>query len=30
MTYKREGLKQIPDQGDEGSCTAFALCNIIN
>ena len=30
MTYKREGLKTIPDQGDEGSCTAFAMCNIIN
>ena len=30
MTYKREWLKIIPDQGDEESCTAFALCNIIN
>lgn len=30
MTYKRQGLKIIPDQGNEGSCTAFALCNIIN
>lgn len=30
MTYKRQGLKVIPDQGDEGSCTAFAMCNIIN
>lgn len=30
MTYKRQGLHSIPDQGNEGSCTAFALCNIIN
>ncbi|MDO4714639.1 MAG: hypothetical protein Q4B28_08675 [bacterium] len=30
MTYKRQGLHTIPDQGNEGSCTAFALCNLIN
>ncbi len=30
MVYKREGLKTIPDQWNEWSCTAFALCNIIN
>ena len=28
--FKRQGLKEIPDQGTEGSCTAFAMCNIIN
>lgn len=29
-TFKRQGLKEIPNQGKEGSCTAFAMCNIIN
>lgn len=28
--FKWQGLKEIPDQGTEGSCTAFAMCNIIN
>lgn len=28
--YKRAGLSEIQDQGREGSCTAFAMCNIIN
>lgn len=30
MVFKRKGLREIPNQGSEGSCTAFALCNIIN
>lgn len=29
-TFKRQWLKEIPNQGKEGSCTAFAMCNIIN
>ena len=29
-TFKRQGLKEIPNQGKEGSCTAFAMCSIIN
>lgn len=28
--YKRAGLNEIPDQGKEGSCTAYAMVNIIN
>lgn len=30
MTYKREWIKEIPNQRDEASCTAYALCSIIN
>lgn len=30
MTYKRQGIKEIPNQRDEASCTAYALCSIIN
>lgn len=29
-TFKRQWLKEIPNQGKEGSCTAFAMCSIIN
>ena len=28
--YKRAGLNEIPNQGREGSCTAYAMVNIIN
>lgn len=30
MTYKRQDIKEIPNQRDEASCTAYALCSIIN
>lgn len=30
MTYRRQGIKAIPNQRDEAACTAFALCSIIN
>ena len=30
MTYRRQGIKEIPNQRDEASCTAYALCSIIN
>ena len=30
MTYRRQGIKEIPNQRDEAACTAFALCSIIN
>lgn len=30
MTYKRGWIKEIPNQRDEASCTAYALCSIIN
>lgn len=28
--YRRQGIKEIPNQRDEAACTAFALCSIIN
>ena len=30
MTYRRQWIKEIPNQRDEASCTAYALCSIIN
>lgn len=30
MNYRRQGIKEIPNQRDEAACTAFALCSIIN
>ena len=30
MNYRRQWLKEIPDQRDEAACTAYALCSIIN
>lgn len=30
MNYRRQGIKEIPNQRDEASCTAYALCSIIN
>lgn len=30
MNYRRQWLKETPDQRDEAACTAYALCSIIN